>query len=184
MLARFNAYLADKRMMDLHEEEERPNSANVAEFICEDEGLEEVEEANEGDVIRFEDLEAAPTKLDDLKADIQDPLDEINLGSEEEPNPVYISQLLPEDVKERFTQLVKEFKCCFAWDYDEMPGLSRDLVEHRLPIQHGFRPFKQPPRRMSDEVQLQVKAEDREVAQGWFHPNGQAISWRYTSMTW
>ncbi|KAH7839599.1 hypothetical protein Vadar_006130 [Vaccinium darrowii] len=91
MLARFNAYLADGRMMDLHEEEERPSSANAVEFIYEDEGLEEVDEANKGDVIRFEALEAAPAKLDDLKADVQDPLDEINLGSEEEPKLVYIS---------------------------------------------------------------------------------------------
>ncbi|KAH7853832.1 hypothetical protein Vadar_007117 [Vaccinium darrowii] len=48
MLARFNAYLVDGRMMELHEEEERPNSANAAEFIYEDEGLEEVGEADEG----------------------------------------------------------------------------------------------------------------------------------------
>ncbi|KAH7852249.1 hypothetical protein Vadar_022444 [Vaccinium darrowii] len=69
-----------KKMMDLHEEEERPNSANATKFIYEDEGLEKAEEADEGDVIRFEDLEAAPAKLDDLKADVQYPLDEINLG--------------------------------------------------------------------------------------------------------
>jgi hypothetical protein len=25
-----------------------------------------------------------------------------------------------------------------------MPDLSRDLVEHRLPIKAGFRPYKQP----------------------------------------
>ncbi|KAH7839940.1 hypothetical protein Vadar_010522 [Vaccinium darrowii] len=91
MLARFNAYLVDGRMMDLHEEKERPSSANAAEFIYEDEGMEEVDEADEGDVIRFEDLETAPAKLDDLKTNVQDPLNEINLGSEEEPKPVYIS---------------------------------------------------------------------------------------------
>ncbi len=30
-----------------------------------------------------------------------------------------------------------------------MPGLSRELVEHRLPIKPGFRPYKQPPRRLT-----------------------------------
>jgi len=30
-----------------------------------------------------------------------------------------------------------------------MPGLSRDLVEHRLPIKAGFRPYKQPSRRFN-----------------------------------
>jgi hypothetical protein len=27
-----------------------------------------------------------------------------------------------------------------------MPGLDRSIVEHRLPIKPGFRPYKQPPR--------------------------------------
>ncbi|KAH7845074.1 hypothetical protein Vadar_003398 [Vaccinium darrowii] len=64
--------------------------------------LEEVEGADKSDVIRFKDLETTPTKLDDLKADVQDPLDEVNVGSKEDPKPIYVSQLLPEDIKERF----------------------------------------------------------------------------------
>lgn len=40
---------------------------------------------------------------------------------------MYIGQLLLEDIKEKFIQLLKEFKCYFAWDYNEMPGLSMDL---------------------------------------------------------
>jgi hypothetical protein len=31
---------------------------------------------------------------------------------------------------------------CFTWNYREMPRLSRGLVEHRLPIKSGFRPYK------------------------------------------
>lgn len=102
MLAMFNAYLADKRMMNLCKDEERPNSANATKFIYKNEGLDENGGEDESDVIRFEDLEATPTKLDDLKDDVQDPLYEVNLGSEESPKPVYISQLLPEEIKEKF----------------------------------------------------------------------------------
>jgi hypothetical protein len=28
--------------------------------------------------------------------------------------------------------LLKEYSDCFAWDYTEMPGLDRSIVEHRL----------------------------------------------------
>jgi hypothetical protein len=31
-------------------------------------------------------------------------------------------------------RLLKEYFDCFAWSYNEMPGLNRELVEHRLPI--------------------------------------------------
>ncbi|GKU90775.1 hypothetical protein SLEP1_g4728 [Rubroshorea leprosula] len=45
----------------------------------------EGEEADQGDEITLEELDLAPAKLDDLKAEVQDPLEEINLGSESEP---------------------------------------------------------------------------------------------------
>jgi hypothetical protein len=56
--------------------------------------------------------------------------------------------------------MLKEYKDCFAWDYSEMPGLDRSIVEHRLPIKPGFKPYKQPPRKIyKDEVLADVKKE-------------------------
>lgn len=52
-----------------------------------------------------------------------------------------------------------EFKDCFAWEHTEMPRLSRDLVEHRLPTVEDFKPFKQSPHWMWAEVELQVNEE-------------------------
>ena len=40
-----------------------------------------------------------------------------------------------------------------------MPGLSRELVEHRLPIKSGFRPYKQPARRFNPIIYDRVKEE-------------------------
>ncbi|KAH7856752.1 hypothetical protein Vadar_005158 [Vaccinium darrowii] len=68
------------------------------------------------DVIQLEDLEAPPAKLDDLKADVQDPLEEVNLGSEDHPKPIYVSQRLPEVVKNAYIDLLHEYKDCFAWE--------------------------------------------------------------------
>ena len=66
---------------------------------------------------------------------------------------------MPEEVKKEFVQILLEFRDCFDWDYLEMPGLPRDLVEHHLPIKEGLVPFKYSPRRMSTEVALLVKEE-------------------------
>ena len=38
-----------------------------------------------------------------------------------------------------------------------MPGLSRDHVEHRLPIKAGFRPYKQPARRFNPAIYDWIK---------------------------
>jgi hypothetical protein len=40
-----------------------------------------------------------------------------------------------------------------------MPGLSRELVEHRLPIKFGLRPYKHPARRFNLIIHDQVKKE-------------------------
>ena len=38
-----------------------------------------------------------------------------------------------------------------------MPGLSRDLVEHRLSIKAGFRPYKQPARQFNPAMNDRIK---------------------------
>jgi hypothetical protein len=48
---------------------------------------------------------------------------------------------------------------CFAWDYTEMPGLSRELVEHVLPIKRGLRPFKQPAQNFNPKLLDRIKEE-------------------------
>jgi hypothetical protein len=52
--------------------------------------------------------------------------------------------------------LLKEYSDCFTWDYTEMSGLNRSIVEHRLRLKKGFRPFQQRARQMRTEV-LEVK---------------------------
>jgi hypothetical protein len=47
--------------------------------------------------------------------------------------------------REELIKLLREYKDFFAWDYSEMPGLDRSIVEHRLPIMSAFKPYKQPP---------------------------------------
>jgi hypothetical protein len=60
--------------------------------------------------------------------------------------------------KGELNKLLKEYKDCFTWDYSEMPGLDHSIVEHRLPIKSGFKPYKKPARKIyKDEVLADVK---------------------------
>ena len=68
----------------------------------------------------------------------QDPFEEINLGTEENWKPTYVGKLLDVGFQEKkMIFSLQEFKDCFAWDYEDMLGLSSELVEHRLPICEG-----------------------------------------------
>jgi hypothetical protein len=64
--------------------------------------------------------------------------------------------------------LLKEYSDCFVWDYTEMPGLYRSIVEHRLPLKKGFRPFQQRARQMRTKVLEEVKKEIEKMLEAGF----------------
>jgi len=75
-----------------------------------------------------------------------DPLEMVDIEDGSIPRPTFVNANLSAEYKADLIKLLKEYVDCFAWSYSEMPGLSRDLVEHRRPIKAGFRPYKQPAR--------------------------------------
>jgi hypothetical protein len=64
--------------------------------------------------------------------------------------------------------LLKEYSDCFAWDYKEMPGLDKSIIEHRLPLKKGFRPSQQRVRQMRTEVLEEVKKEIEKMLEAGF----------------
>ena len=64
----------------------------------------------------------------------QEPLEVVNLGSEEEVKEIRIGALLDDRTKPRLIELLKEYVDVFAWSYQDMPGLDTNIVEHRLPL--------------------------------------------------
>ena len=66
-----------------------------------------------------------------------DILEEIDIGDGDRLRPMFISANLDPEYKHELKNLLKEYKDYFAWEYYEMPGLDRSIVEHRLPIKPG-----------------------------------------------
>ena len=100
-----------------------------------------------------------------------DPLEEVDIGDGSIPRPTFINKNMIADYKAKVIELLKQYVDCFAWEYHEMPGLSRELVEHRLPIKPGFRPHKQPPRRFNPNVYDRIKEEiSRLLKAGFIRP--------------
>ena len=86
-----------------------------------------------------------------------DELEEVDIGPGDRPRPTYISAKLDPEYKQELIDLLKKFKDFFDWEYYEMPGLDRSIVEHLLPIRPGYRPFKQAPRRFNQNVLNDIK---------------------------
>jgi hypothetical protein len=88
-----------------------------------------------------------------------DELHEVDIGDGAVRRPTYVNRNLTSEQKERLCMLLKGFVGCFAWEYTEMSGLDRSLVEHRLLIKQGFQPYKQSVRNYSPKIIGQVKEE-------------------------
>ncbi|XP_058784441.1 uncharacterized protein LOC131659246 [Vicia villosa] len=64
----------------------------------------------------------------------KEPLEVINLGTEEEKREKKIRVLLEAGTKKKMVELLKEYVDVFGWSYQDMPELDTNIVEHRLPL--------------------------------------------------
>ena len=87
-----------------------------------------------------------------------DPLEKVDIGDGIIPKPTFVNKNLSVEYKADLINLLKEYVDFYAWEYHEMSGLSRDLVEHRLPIKAGFRPYKQLAMRFNPVMYDRIKA--------------------------
>jgi hypothetical protein len=71
-----------------------------------------------------------------------DPLEEIDIGDGITPQSTFVNKNMSLEHKDAVIKLLRDYVDCFACNYCEMPDLNRELVEHRLPIKSGFRPYK------------------------------------------
>ncbi|RDX63355.1 hypothetical protein CR513_58230, partial [Mucuna pruriens] len=72
-----------------------------------------------------------------------DKLEGINLGGETEKKEVRVGKQMPPDLRFSLIGLLKEYADVFAWSYQDMSGLDRGIVEHKLPLLPDLVPVRQ-----------------------------------------
>ncbi|KAL4305581.1 hypothetical protein AHAS_Ahas16G0092600 [Arachis hypogaea] len=92
------------------------------------------------DPLGFERLDLVSKDFHIKKVEVQDPFDEVEIGGK--GRVTYISQCLDPKFKKELIEVLKRYQDCFAWQYKEMIGLDRSLVEHELPLIENARPIK------------------------------------------
>ena len=89
----------------------------------------------------------------------KEPLEVINLGSEEDSKEVKIGALLHPDMKSSLIKLLKENVDIFSWYYQDMCGLDTKIVEHRLSLKPECPPIKHKLRRTHPDMVVKIKEE-------------------------
>ncbi|XP_070017079.1 uncharacterized protein [Nicotiana sylvestris] len=83
----------------------------------------------------------------------------INLGDQDDVRETKISVHLESRVKEEIIKTLFEYKDVFACSYDDMPGLSTDLVVHKLPTDPASPHVKQKLRKFKTDMSVKIKEE-------------------------
>lgn len=81
-------------------------------------------------------LENLPNEIEQLESQKKPNLEEtelINLGDEETVEETRISIHLEDKEKQKLIELLKQYINIFSWSYDDMPGLSTEIISHKLP---------------------------------------------------
>ena len=89
----------------------------------------------------------------------QEIIELVNLGTNEEKKEVKIGSSLDPVAKKEIVDLLREYVDIFAWSYQDMPGLSTEIVEHQLPMRPEYKPVQQKLRRVKPEMLLKIKEE-------------------------
>ena len=78
-------------------------------------------------------------------------LNSLNMGPNEQPKKISISYDLTPEERKNFEGILTKRKVVFAWSYEDMPSLDRDIAEHHIPTYPKARPVKQKLRRLRPE---------------------------------
>jgi hypothetical protein len=71
------------------------------------------------------------------------PLEDIDIGDGITPRPTSVNKNMSLEHKNAIIKLLRVYVDCFTRNYHEMPDLSRELVEYRVPIiKSGFMTYK------------------------------------------
>ena len=91
----------------------------------------------------------APPHFEDGVSLTAEKLVEVNLGSPNDPRPTFLGTGLDVIEQRDILELLRNYRDCFAWSYDEMPGLSPEIALHQLAVKSNARPVKQAKKRDS-----------------------------------
>ncbi|KAJ8636172.1 hypothetical protein MRB53_010439 [Persea americana] len=89
----------------------------------------------------------------------EDSVQKIDLGTPDNPRPVFISKNIKDKELPEYVSFLREFVDCFARSYAEMPGLDPKIAVHKLNLQENVRPVKQGQRRFRPDVMDKIEQE-------------------------
>eukprot|EP00253_Pinus_taeda_P022796 PITA_22796 len=86
-------------------------------------------------------------------------VEDVNIGTAENPNMVKFSKALPPQVKAKYISLLSSFTDVFAWDYSDLKEYNKIIIHHIILIKPNQNPFCQKLRRINPKPLPSIEKE-------------------------
>jgi hypothetical protein len=86
-----------------------------------------------------------------------------NIGTEEKPRMVKLSESLPPEKKLKYIDLFKEYSDVFSWGYEDFKSYDTNIIQHRIPIKEDQKPFRQKLRRINPKLLTLIEKEIKKM---------------------
>jgi len=72
----------------------------------------------------------------------EEQLVKLNLGSKKKPKEVLIDIILPNVFQAQIKKVLMESRNVFAWSYNELKGIPKEVCEHKIELMVNAQPIK------------------------------------------
>jgi DNA-directed RNA polymerase subunit H (RpoH/RPB5) len=72
---------------------------------------------------------------------------------------VLIGTSIPEGIEQQLINFLAKRSSTFAWKHEDMTGISKDIITHKLGIDNSFRPIHQKRRKFAPERNIIIQEE-------------------------
>lgn len=128
-------------------------------------------------MVTTQEITPSPSHFEDVVALATKRLIEVNLGTYQEPYPTFLGSGLEDLKKCHLVDLLRNYKDCFAWSYDEMHGLSMEVTIHHLVVKFYIHLVAQVKRKYSPPIEGQIVLEIKNLKRVKFIQEVQYPEW-------
>lgn len=81
--------------------------------------------------------------VDSRKISQDEHIQDHNVGTQENPKLVKLYVGISPNFQEKYIKLFKNYVDVFAWSYEDLKNYDVNIIQHKIPLKEGVKPYKQ-----------------------------------------
>jgi hypothetical protein len=90
-------------------------------------------------------------------------VEDCDIGTKEKPRLVKLSKYLSPETKSKYAELFRKYKGIFALSYEELRTYDTTMIEHKIPLKLGVKPFRQKLKQINPSLLSVVEREVKKL---------------------